>query len=83
MFYKDPHQIYRVTELDVLPWLVHGFGTRHVDVPGLFANLGTLKQIHSSECVAANGRAGEFGRGDALLENAPGAVALARQMVAD
>lgn len=74
MFYKDPHQIYRVTELDALPWLVHGFGTRGIDVPGLFANLGTLKQIHSSECVPANGRTGELGRGDALLENAPGAV---------
>lgn len=74
MFYKDPRQIYRVTELDELPWLAHGFGTRHADIPGLFGNLGTLKQIHSSECVPANGRSGELGRGDALLENAPGAV---------
>jgi len=74
VFYKDSRQIYRVTELDALPWLVHGFGTRHTDIPGLFRNLGTLRQIHSSECVPANGRAGELGRGDALLENMPGAV---------
>ncbi len=74
MFYKDSRQIYRVTELDALPWLVHGFGTRHADIPALFGNLASLKQIHSAECVAALGRAGELGRGDALLENAPGSV---------
>jgi polyphenol oxidase len=74
VFYKDSRQIYRVTELDALPWLVHGFGTRHADIPKLFGNLASLKQIHSAECIAAEGRAGELGRGDALLENRPGAV---------
>ena len=74
MFYKDSRQIYRVTELDALDWLVHGFGTRHADIPALFGNLASLKQIHSAECVAALGRAGELGRGDALLENTPGSV---------
>ena len=74
MFYKDSRQIYRVSELDALDWLVHGFGTRHADIPALFGNLASLKQIHSSECVAAEGRAGVLGRGDALLEDAPGAV---------
>src|SRR5262249_31942892 len=39
-----------------------------------FANLATLKQIHSSTCVSASGRAGILGEGDALLENTPGAV---------
>ncbi len=74
MFYKDSQHIYRVPELDAFPWLVHGFGTRWSDIPALFGNLGTLKQIHSAGCVAAEGRAGELGRGDALLENRPGAV---------
>ena len=74
MFYKDCRDIYRASELDAFPWLVHGFGTRHSDVPNLFGNLASLKQIHSSECVAAQGRTGELGRGDALLENMPGAV---------
>ena len=74
MFYKDSRQIYRVTELDALNWLVHGFGTRHADIPALFGNLASLKQIHSAECVPAMGRAGEVGRGDALLENTPGSV---------
>ena len=74
MFYLDPRGIYRVSELDALPWLIHGFGTRHADIPSLFANLATLRQIHSATCVAGEGRGGVLGQGDALLENAPGAV---------
>lgn len=74
MFYRDSRQVYRVTELDALSWLVHGFGTRLSDIPALFANLATLKQIHSAECVSACGRTGVLGQGDALLENTPGGV---------
>ena len=74
MFYKDSREIYRVTELDSLPWLVHGFGTRLARVPALFGNLATLRQIHSGTCVTAAGRGGVLGEGDALLENTPGSV---------
>jgi YfiH family protein len=74
VFYRDPEQIYRVTELDALPWLVHGFGTRLADIPAQFGQLATLKQIHSSSCVAAEGRSGVLGEGDALLENSAGGV---------
>ncbi len=74
MFYKDSQHIYRVPELDAIAWLVHGFGTRGSDIPALFGNLATLKQIHSAECMTAGGRPGELGRGDALLEDTPGAV---------
>ena len=74
MFYKDSEQVYRVAELDSLPWLVHGFGTRSSDIPARFSQLATLKQIHSSNCVAAAGRRGILGQGDALLEDTPGAV---------
>lgn len=74
MFYQDSHRIYRVTELDALAWLVHGFGTRHADIPGMFFHLASLKQIHSAACVVAEGRTGELGRGDALLEDKQGAV---------
>jgi hypothetical protein len=73
VFYKS-HDIYRVSELDAFPWLLHGFGTRLADIPGMFANLATVKQIHSSTCVAAAGRAGVLAEGDALLEDTPGAV---------
>ncbi|MBZ5726730.1 MAG: peptidoglycan editing factor PgeF [Acidobacteriia bacterium] len=74
MFYKDSRQVYRSSELDALAWLDHGFGTRWADIPALFGHLATLKQIHSAECVAAEGRTGVLGQGDALLEDTPGAV---------
>ena len=74
MFYRDSENIYRVTELDGFPWLVHGFGTRLSDIPAAFAQLATLKQIHSASCVTAEGRAGLLGEGDALIENQPGSV---------
>jgi polyphenol oxidase len=72
VFYRDPLHIYRVAELDELPWLAHGFGTRFSDVPSLIRPLATLKQIHSAGCVEAGGRQGVLGEGDALLEDTPG-----------
>jgi hypothetical protein len=74
LFYRDERQIYRVAELDRIPWLIHGFGTRLSDIPAIFDNLATLKQVHSADCVVAGGRAGVLGPGDALLEDTPGAV---------
>ena len=74
MFYRDSENIYRIAELDPFPWLVHGFGTRLADIPAAFTQLATVKQIHSSACVAAEGRTGVLGEGDALLENRPGGV---------
>ena len=74
MFYKDPFHIYRVGELDALDWLIYGFGTRLSDIPAMFANLATLKQIHSATCLIAGGRSGTVGEGDALLEDRPGSV---------
>jgi YfiH family protein len=74
VFYRDSRQIHRSTEFDALPWLIHGFGTRHVDIPSLFENLALVKQIHSAACIAACGRAGVQGEADALIENTPGAV---------
>jgi polyphenol oxidase len=77
-FYKGTSEIYRVEELDAFPWLLHGFGTRNSDIPGQFASLATLKQIHSNTCLPAGGRAGLIGEGDALLEDAAGAVVAVR-----
>ena len=74
MFYKDSRQVYRASELDALPWLIHGFGTRQSDVPAWFDNLATVKQIHSAIVVPADGRCGILGQGDALLEDRPGSV---------
>jgi YfiH family protein len=74
VFYCDSRQIYRSTELDAIPWLIHGFGTRRSDIPALFESLATVKQVHSASCIAAEGRSGVLGPGDALLEDTPGAV---------
>jgi YfiH family protein len=74
VFYKDSRQVYRSRELDALPWLVHGFGTRQSDIPGWFVNLATVKQIHSATVVAAEGRCGVLGEADALQEDRPGSV---------
>jgi YfiH family protein len=74
VFYKDSQQVYRVRELESLAWLVHGFGTRLADIPERFNRLATLKQIHSATCVAAAGRTGVLGQGDALLEDTLGSV---------
>jgi len=74
VFYQDSRQVYRVRELDALPWLLHGFGTRQSDIPAWLTYLATLKQIHSAKVVAAEGRCGVLGEGDALLEDRPGAA---------
>src|SRR5215831_15596034 len=74
VFYRDSENIYRVTDLEAFPWLIHGFGTRLAGIPAAFGQLATLKQIHSSSCVAAEGRSGVLGAGDALLEDQPGSV---------
>ena len=75
VFYKDSRHVYRVTELDSLDWLVHGFGTRLSDIPARFPNLATLQQV-AFRGVRGRRRAaaGVLGTGDALLENTPGAV---------
>ena len=74
MFYKDPLNIYRVPALQAFDWLVHGFGTRWSESFGSCRNLATLHQIHSDTVVAASGRSGCLGDGDALLENTPGSL---------
>jgi YfiH family protein len=69
VFYLDSNHFYRASELDALPWLIHGFGTRHSTIP---EPLATVKQIHSATCVAAAGRHGVLAEGDAIIENTPG-----------
>lgn len=63
--------MYRAPELDALPWLEHGFGTRLSrgwpgDVP-----LATVRQIHSDRVLEAD-HGGCIGEGDALISKRPG-----------
>ena len=69
MFYLASDGYYRVRAWDRFPWLIHGFGTRTASRNG---SLTTLRQVHSAVCIAAGGRRGCLGQGDALLENTPG-----------
>lgn len=71
MFYRDSQQRYRCPAFDRLSWLSHGFGTRHSAPP---EPLATVKQIHSGRCLAADGRHGFIGEGDALVDCGPGAA---------
>jgi polyphenol oxidase len=68
VFYRDSQNIYRVRPLERIPGLEHGFGTRNTSPP----SAATLHQIHSDICIAAGGRTGLLGDGDALLEDTPG-----------
>ncbi|HUO31543.1 MAG TPA: peptidoglycan editing factor PgeF [Bryobacteraceae bacterium] len=72
MFYQDNQRVFRVRPLESFAWLEHGFGTRHAEHLAHDPRLATLHQIHSDICVAAGGRTGLLGEGDALLENTPG-----------
>jgi YfiH family protein len=69
VFYLDSNHFYRASELDAIPWLIHGFGTRHSHIPDPLA---TVKQIHSATCVAAEGKRGVLAQADAIIENTPG-----------
>jgi YfiH family protein len=74
VFYKDSENVYRVRPLDEFDWLEHGFGTRMSNNFGKCRNVATLRQIHSDSVIAAEGRSGSLGEGDALIENTPGAL---------
>ncbi len=69
MFYLDSDGNYRVSEIDELGIFEHGFGTKSSKPP---AEVATLHQVHSDIVIAADGRAGCLGDGDALLSQAPG-----------
>ena len=69
--------MYRATELDELPWLEHGFGTRLACGWPDTSRLATVHQIHSDRIVRAD-RAGQLGDGDALISNQPGILVAVR-----
>jgi YfiH family protein len=71
LFYLDPSQIFRADNLERLPWLEHGFGTRLSLPDHKPTETATLKQIHSDRVLLAEA-AGNQGEGDALISNRPG-----------
>lgn len=71
MFRLDSANIFRETELEQIPWLEHGFGTRRSETWPDPQSLTTLRQIHSDRVLVAD-RAGCLGEGDALITNQAG-----------
>ena len=57
------------SNLSALPWVTHGFGTRHPAAHP--ASISTLKQIHSNVVLLA-AEPGVLGEGDALITDNPG-----------
>ena len=62
--------------LESIPWLEHGFGTKHG--PLSQDGMASLKQIHSSLSLVADRREGCVGEGDALLTREPGVIVSVR-----
>lgn len=56
--------------LDALPWIHHGFGTRHSPPPA--GRIATLRQIHSATVWSVREGSGCLGEGDALITGEPG-----------
>ncbi|HYL76929.1 MAG TPA: peptidoglycan editing factor PgeF [Bryobacteraceae bacterium] len=71
MFRLDSANVYRAPELEALPWLEHGFGTRMSSGWPNAAELATVRQIHSNKVLQGD-RGGCLGDGDALISNKPG-----------
>jgi YfiH family protein len=78
LIFKDAQQIYRFEALLQFDWLEHGFGTRQATVWNGDPQLVTVRQIHSSICLYADGRSGCIGRGDALITDIPGPLLAVR-----
>ena len=79
MFYKSSHHVFRVPELDLFPWLDHGFGTRNSDDWLDQTPVASLRQIHSSiSLIAAANQHGCLGEGDALVTAQPGLMVSVR-----
>jgi polyphenol oxidase len=65
----ENHSVYRVSILDEIPWIEHGYGTKSAQ-PG-FSALVTIRQIHSDRVIEAQ-QPGCAGEGDALITDQPG-----------
>jgi polyphenol oxidase len=71
LFRRDSEEVYRSVELDQIPWLRHGFGTRLSPEWPAVSDLATARQIHSDRVLLVESP-GPQGEGDALICNRPG-----------
>jgi YfiH family protein len=70
LFHRTDSGIWRAAPFDAIPWVEHGFGSRHTGSPP--GNLATLRQVQSDIVVVASGKCGRIGEGDALITDRPG-----------
>ena len=72
MFRKDSRNVYLSKAFEELPWLEHGFGTRHSSPwPDSWKRV-SLRQVHSNRSFIVAGSAGCLGEADALLTDQTG-----------
>ncbi|MFB3776820.1 MAG: peptidoglycan editing factor PgeF [Bryobacteraceae bacterium] len=69
---KDHRGVLQVVPWLEIPWLEHGFGTRHSEQWNLRRDAASLKQIHSDICVRVSGGEGRVAEGDGLMSDVPG-----------
>lgn len=70
MFLRSVGGVYTSNLLHEVPWVEHGFGTRNSEGwPGHYT---CVTQVHSAAVVAADGKSGYVGEGDALVTSTPG-----------
>lgn len=63
--------LYRSNLLEAIPWVVHGFGTRHARWPESYRG---AHQIHSDVVLVVDGAPGELGSADGLILQEPGVI---------
>ncbi len=77
MFRKNHNNLYLARAFEAFSWLEHGFGTRHSPLWPDSWQQATLRQIHSTDTLTAQG-GGCLGRGDAIISSTPGCLLAVR-----
>lgn len=75
LFQLDAGHVLRFVPWLAYAWLEHGFGTRLSEEWNRRPDWVGLDQVHSADCLYADGRVrGRIGQADALVTNVPGAA---------
>jgi hypothetical protein len=77
-FRRGSDGVWRCVPLEELPWLDHGFGSRHGEGWLQGRRVATLHQTHSDKVRDAAGQSGWLGEGDALVSREPGLMVAVR-----
>jgi hypothetical protein len=78
MFRRDERRIYLARPLEDIPWIEHGFGTRHSADWTPPERTATLRQIHSDRVVVADSPGARIAEGDAMITDRAGVLLAVR-----